>query len=80
MNWMTALEILVARTGHERYRVLCADDNPDVDTRDAYRVLMIRLASDLPEPPEPPEPAEPADTDADAALRAHLERHGPCCP
>jgi hypothetical protein len=42
MDWTEALEMMVARTHHERYRMLCADSHPD---HEAYRVLMIRLAT-----------------------------------
>jgi hypothetical protein len=38
------LEIVVARTGHERFRWLTSDANPDVDQRDAYRKLVAGLA------------------------------------
>jgi hypothetical protein len=66
MNWTESLDIVVSRTGHERYRELCADANPDVGQRDAYRALMIRQATDEPEPsPE------------DRALRAYVSGH-PC--
>jgi len=42
MNWKTALDLVVARTGHERFRVLCADAWPD---HAAYRRLVLRMAS-----------------------------------
>jgi hypothetical protein len=41
MDWRAALEIMVTRTGHARYRTLCADDHPD---HCAWRRLMLRLA------------------------------------
>jgi hypothetical protein len=42
MTWNEALEIVAGRTGHARYRELCADDWPD---HEAYRALVIRLAA-----------------------------------
>lgn len=48
MTWGEALEIEVARGGVERYRWLCSDENPDEATREGYRVLMIRLATEQP--------------------------------
>jgi hypothetical protein len=48
MNWTEALEIVVARTRHDAYRALCDEDNPDVTSRDAYRSLMISMASEEP--------------------------------
>lgn len=50
MTWTEALEIVVKRTGHERYRFLVSDANPDKWGRDAYRLEMVRMA-DEPEPP-----------------------------
>jgi hypothetical protein len=29
VDWTEALEQVIRRTGHDRYRVLCADDHPD---------------------------------------------------
>ena len=46
MDWTEALEIVVGRTGHDRYRELTADDHPD---RDAWRRRLIALAGG-PEP------------------------------
>jgi hypothetical protein len=40
MDWRESLEIVVARTGHERYRALCADDHPQ---HAEYRRLVVRL-------------------------------------
>jgi hypothetical protein len=70
MRWTEALDIIIARTGHERYRDLCADDNPDVVQRDAYRGLVVRLALGLPlEPTAAPDPAT-------EQLQAHVAEHG----
>lgn len=56
MTLAEALEIVIARTKHERYRWLCSDANPDAESREAYRGLMVRLASDGDLPPQPPPP------------------------
>lgn len=47
MMWQEALEIVVARTRHERYRELCSDDNPDAEQRDAYRTGVIEMAESV---------------------------------
>ena len=44
MTWQDALELVVARTGHEAYRRLCADDNPDARQRDGYRRVVVKKA------------------------------------
>lgn len=55
-----ALEIVVARTRHERYRWHCSDDNPNARGREAYRRSVLSLAgAPEPEPPPPPEPVRP---------------------
>jgi hypothetical protein len=41
MTWTEALEIVVARTRHERYRELCADDRPD---HEVWRAKVVELA------------------------------------
>jgi hypothetical protein len=65
MTWEEALDLIVARTGHHRYRDLCADTWPD---HAAYRALVIRLATGEP----------PAETQAeDKELRAYVTQH-PC--
>ena len=47
-----ALAALVGDPHARRYRELCAEDNPDIGQRDAYRGLVVRLASgDRPAPP-----------------------------
>lgn len=56
------LETVVSRTGHERFRWLVSDANPDARQRDQYRALVARLAKGDPPaarpiqapPPEPP--------------------------
>jgi hypothetical protein len=47
MNWYEALDVVVARTHHARYRDLCADDHPD---HCAWRRLMLRLAAEDEDP------------------------------
>ena len=41
MSWESALDCVVARTGHERFRQLCSDASPG---HAGYRRLMIRMA------------------------------------
>lgn len=46
MDWTEALEIVVNRPpGHERYRVLTADDHPD---KEVWRHRMIEQATGVP--------------------------------
>jgi len=82
MTWEEALDIVVGGTGHGRYRELCAEDNPDVHQRDAYRGLVVGLATG--EPPAPTAPSDPKGSDPgtpeDAALRAYAAERGGCCP
>lgn len=60
---MTAadLETVVARTGHERYRWLTSDANPDAASRDGYR----RIVRDQAAAPWPPPAAGPAASQAE---------------
>jgi hypothetical protein len=67
MTWLESLEIVVPATECERYCWLCSDDNPDAESRAAYRVLVIRLATG-----EPPAEAAPEDK----ALRAYVAARG----
>jgi hypothetical protein len=48
MTWERGLEVVVARTRHERLRWLRSHDNPDVEQRDAYRRLMVEQAGGNP--------------------------------
>lgn len=52
---MTAadLEAVIARTGHERFRALTSDSNPDVGQRERYRGLVASLASGASPPSAP---------------------------
>jgi hypothetical protein len=45
MEWVEALERRVARTGNERYRLLCADDHPD---HEAWRANIVASESGIP--------------------------------
>lgn len=45
MTLNDALDIVVSRTRHERYRWLCSEDNPDVAERDGYRDHVMKLAT-----------------------------------
>lgn len=54
MTWEEALEIVVAKTGVERYRWLCSEDNPSVrgwDGREDFRRYMVELATGQSFPP-----------------------------
>lgn len=50
MTWHQAADELVKRTGHERYRWLCSDENPDARQRESYRAMMLEKAGQ-PVPP-----------------------------
>jgi hypothetical protein len=52
VKWTEALEIVVARTRHEPYRLLTADDHPD---RDIWRQRMVEKATGV-TPGLPPAP------------------------
>lgn len=61
MTWESALDNVVARTRHERFRVLCSEDWPD---HKAYRELVIRMAAgegSISDPPAPIPLAESLD-------------------
>jgi hypothetical protein len=45
MTWTEALDILVARTRHERYRQLCAEDHPD---HEVWRARVVSEATGQP--------------------------------
>lgn len=57
MEISEALDIVVARTGHVRYRDLCDPSHPDYHP--GYPALVIAMAEDRP-PPAPPPEAPPA--------------------
>jgi hypothetical protein len=79
MSWSDALEIVVGRTKHEAYRRQCSDENtsPPPNDRDAYRALMVRLASDPPNVPSQYPPAAPASPTARESL-ALIQRMRAC--
>lgn len=55
MTLPEAIELVVSRTGHERFHWLCSDANPDAASREAYRALVLRMAcGQMPAPPETP--------------------------
>ncbi len=56
MTWQEAVEIVVGRTRHERYRWLTSDDNPDAWQRDRYRDIVVAMASGQPPTPGPSAP------------------------
>jgi hypothetical protein len=52
MEWFEAVDVMVTRTGHERFRWLCSEENPDEGQRDGYRYQVVAMATGT--PPEPP--------------------------
>lgn len=54
MTWESDLEIVVAKTGIERYRVLCSEYWANEAQRRAYRNLMIVKAQELTDAPDAP--------------------------
>ncbi len=62
MSWTEALDKIVAATGHDRFRELCAEAWPD---HTSYRALVLKMVTGQ-------EPAPPADE----ILRAYVEQHG----
>ncbi len=44
MTLSAALDLIVSRTGHQRYRWLCSDDNPNVAQRESFRAWVIQQA------------------------------------
>ncbi len=71
MTWTEALAIVIDRTHHVRYAVLCADDHPDHAT---WRARMIAQAT-----------GEPIAEDPDVviarveAMAKQAPRGGGCC-
>ncbi len=45
MTLTEALDIVVSRTRHERYRWLCSDENPDEFSRERYRAIVMSMAA-----------------------------------
>ena len=72
MTLPEALNIVIARTGHERFRFLCSEANPDRDTREGYRALVLRLAAQAPGDPPPELAPRPAPI-------VYAPRFGGCC-
>lgn len=50
MDWTEAVEIVAARTGHDRMRWLCSGSNPDPRSREAYRETVVTMAGAAPIP------------------------------
>jgi hypothetical protein len=67
ITWQQALETPAVQThpAYNRYRVLCADDFPELITRDGYRAIVIALASGQP----PAIPAGHVSVNYDAAVK-----------
>jgi hypothetical protein len=55
-DWRAALDLVVARTGHARYRTLCDDAHPD---RGAWRARMVAKAAGMADAPAPAPPSYP---------------------
>lgn len=53
MGWQEALDVVVGRTRHERYRWLCSEANPDEWSREAYRGQVLTMATGEPVAPAP---------------------------
>lgn len=70
-DWKAALEQVIARTGHEPYRALCAESNPQ---HRIWRQRMLdkvtRGGTPLPREPEVPQPYPPLVQQAGHALGA----------
>jgi len=49
MTWQDALEISIFTTGHNRFRVLCADEDP---LHEGYRAEVLRITNGNSSPPE----------------------------
>lgn len=70
MTLAEALNIVIARTGHQRFRFLCSEANPDPVSREGYRRAVLTMAGEpAPEPP-PPRPDRPI---------PYAPRPGGCC-
>lgn len=60
MSWLEDLEFNVARTGHGRFRELCADDHPDRELhRAAQAPMRAALERESVRTPAPARVAEP---------------------
>jgi hypothetical protein len=59
------LESVVARTGHERFRWLTSDGNPDAAQREGYRGLVTRMAAGFASPSPESDASPPATVDPD---------------
>jgi hypothetical protein len=67
-----ALNVVIAETGHEKYRWLVSDANPDVAKREHYRKRIIERAN-----PKPPSLVTTIANAAGAANRViHAAIHG----
>jgi len=66
-----ALDLVISRTGHERYRWLCSLGNPDGEGRESHRRLVMEKATGEPQLVPRTEPIP-----ADLQLRAYVASHG----
>ena len=72
MTLTQALDIVIDRTGHERFRFLCSEANPDRDTREGYRALVLDMA-------EGRAPSPPARSELRTAAQPIPFKPGSCC-
>lgn len=72
MTLHQALDIVIARTGHERFRFLCSEANPSRDSREGYRALVLDMA-------EGRAPAPPAREQLRTAAAPLPFKPGGCC-
>lgn len=79
MTWEESLEIMVSRTKHERLRWLCGDENPDANSREGYRNLMVRLATGEPAAPPQSSPMRKESPDRWLALIRACDDYNPGC-
>lgn len=69
----------MASTGHERFRALCDDGNPDIPQRDGYRALMVSQATGRPFPAPKSRPSIRATLEGLEAARKCSHRILPAC-
>lgn len=72
MQFDEALDQLAGDPHAWRFRELCQEENPDAEQRDAYRDLVVRLASGDAVGSPPRSPTPPVDYGATPTL-------APCC-
>ena len=85
MTLADAIDAVVGSTGHQRYRFLCSEANPNARQREAYRRHVLRLATgEEAARPAPratrPAPARPEPgVDWSSRIRECPDFHPGCC-